>query len=287
MNITEYKTDSATIANARAEDYLPTLPDGIIGVTVTSLPYKELDGYSAAMAATIARETFRLAAPDGLAFVNFGHLVGMKERPYEVAEMFTAAGWHWHDQIVWIKSTPYGIETIIDWLWGLVRQAADQDLIEQGKAMIRGLWSWLPGAKGHFTPLRDPHLNNLWEPIFVFAKDPKRIRLNRQAIGVEYADPKNAARFKSGRTGKRCGGNVWFVPYETVQRSSEKAHKDMFPEQVVRNALLLADRKRGSLILDPCAGSGTVQRVAASMGYRAIGCEVNPEVFDRNIGGLV
>jgi len=53
------------------------------------------------------------------------------------------------------------------------------------------------------------------------------------------------------------------------------AHFAVMPQRLVRPCVL-AGSARGDVVLDPFTGSGTVLRVARTLGRRAVGCELNP-----------
>ena len=64
---------------------------------------------------------------------------------------------------------------------------------------------------------------------------------------------------------KRCKGNSWFVPYDTINSKKEKGyHPATFPEGLVEHCIKISDIKQGT-ILDPFIGSGTTIRVAKKM----------------------
>src|SRR5688500_13383260 len=68
-------------------------------------------------------------------------------------------------------------------------------------------------AVGHYTPINSPlFLNDCHE--FVFHFPPAgRTPLDRRSIGVQYQDPSNLARWRTGGANRRCRGNAWFIPY--------------------------------------------------------------------------
>jgi site-specific DNA-methyltransferase (cytosine-N4-specific) len=53
------------------------------------------------------------------------------------------------------------------------------------------------------------------------------------------------------------------------------AHFATMPEKLVERCVLAGSRP-GDLVFDPFVGSGTVARVATSLGRRAVGCDLNP-----------
>lgn len=68
---------------------------------------------------------------------------------------------------------------------------------------------------GHFRPIISRrYLNGVHESIFIVSRDG-HFKLDRLAVGVPYTDQNNIKRFKGAAAGKRCRGNLWFMPYET------------------------------------------------------------------------
>jgi site-specific DNA-methyltransferase (adenine-specific) len=74
---------------------------------------------------------------------------------------------------------------------------------------------------GHFKPINSPRfLNYNHEAIFQFSKTGK-VPIDRLAIGVAFADKSNIKRRHHAQD-KRCAGNIWVIPYETVQSKAQK-----------------------------------------------------------------
>jgi DNA modification methylase len=58
-----------------------------------------------------------------------------------------------------------------------------------------------------------------------------------------------------------------------------EAHYATMPEDLVKPCILAGSR-RGDVILDPFAGSGTTLKVALELGRKAIGIELNPQYVE-------
>jgi len=113
-------------------------------------------------------------------------------------------------------------------------------------------------SRGHFKPINSPrYLNDCHE--YVFHLTPKGTTpIDRLALGVPYQDKSNIARW--GHTGgkdKRCRGNTWFVPYETIKsRDKQRPHPATFPVQLAVNCIKLHGLDRVQTMLDPFLGIG-------------------------------
>jgi site-specific DNA-methyltransferase (adenine-specific) len=127
--------------------------------------------------------------------------------------------------------------------------------------------------KKQYTPLQgDKRLNNLTEFIFMFAKGSD-YHLDRLAIGIPYDDKSNVGRYAD--IDLHCGGNVFIMGYETIQRKEQKLHKDRFPVELPDKCIKLANLPKGSVVLDPFCGSGTTAVAAVQNGMQYVGFEVN------------
>ncbi|MBA3962388.1 MAG: site-specific DNA-methyltransferase [Chthoniobacterales bacterium] len=123
-------------------------------------------------------------------------------------------------------------------------------------------------SRGHFKPINSPRfLNDCHEYVFHFTPNGKT-PLDRLALGVPYQDKSNIARW--GHTGghdRRCRGNTWFVPYETIQqREKERPHPATFPVQLAVNCILLHGLTRTKTMLDPFLGIGNSALAAQRCG---------------------
>jgi len=128
---------------------------------------------------------------------------------------------------------------------------------------------------GHFKPVNSKRfLNNFHEYIFHFTRS-KSVKLDRLAIGVPYADKSNIKRWKHGKNNgdKRDRGNIWYIPYDTVQ--SEKDHPAAFPEKLPEMCIKLHGHNENTVVLDPFLGSGTTCVVAKKLGCKWIGFEMD------------
>ena len=73
----------------------------------------------------------------------------------------------------------------------------------------------------------------------------------------------------------RNPGNVWEVDRVAFGATEQTSHIAVFPEEITER-IARACSEPGDLILDPFAGSGTVPKVARSLGRRWLGVEISP-----------
>ena len=187
------------------------LPDESVDIVVTSPPYNLGIAYSKYKDDT-AREEYlnwshlwaseiqRVLKPNGSFFLNVGAAPANPMLPHELVirlrDLFIL-----QNTIHWIKSITVNPKT---------------------------------GAEvsaGHFKPINSPRfITDCHEYIFHLTKTGN-VPVDRLAIGVEYVHKSNIARW--GHTDgqdKRCRGNNWFIPYQTISnRDKERPHPATFP----------------------------------------------------------
>lgn len=133
---------------------------------------------------------------------------------------------------------------------------------------------------GHFKPISSPRfLNDCHEYVFHFTKTGK-IDIDRLSLGVPYQDKSNISRWSHTRgRDKRCRGNTWFIPYETIQsRAKERPHPATFPIALAENCIKLHGRTRVKTMLDPFLGIGNSAIAATNCGVKKfIGFEIDEE----------
>ncbi len=211
--------------SADCVEILSRLEPGSVSAIVTSPPYNlgiryhsyddtvpradYLDWTDAWIAA--AR---RALAEDGSLFLN----VGVKPTdPWTAMDVAQRARQHLHLQntIHWIKSI-----------------AIERDAAGAAVNLDRDI------AVGHYKPINSPRfLNDCHEFIFHFTPSGRTL-LDRRAIGVPYQDASNIGRWQSGGENRRCRGNAWFIPYDTIQnRDKDRPHPATFPPKIPKYLL--------------------------------------------------
>jgi len=185
----------------------------------------------------VAGHIARVLADDGALFLN----IGAGPDPWIAADVAQAFRSHLtlQNRISWIKSIAMGGRT-----------------------------------SGHFKPINSKRfLNRAHEEILHFTKHGD-VEIDRLAIGVPYEDKTNLGRWQAARSDRRCAGNSWFIPYETVRaRAGKHGHPAIFP--VERPLSCLRMHTQTGTVLDSFAGSGTTLVVARMLSWNAIGIEID------------
>jgi site-specific DNA-methyltransferase (adenine-specific) len=191
-------------------------------------------------------------AASGSLFLNVG---GKPTDPWAALDIAQAARRHLtlQNTIHWIKSI-----------------AIDRESAGAGASLDADL------AVGHYKPINsDRFVNDCHEFIFHFTPTG-RTPLERRAIGVPYQDASNIARWRTGGSNRRCRGNTWFIPYDTIQsRDKERPHPATFPPKVPEYCLRLHGLARLSTVVDPFLGLGSSAVAAAQLGVDFIGVEID------------
>ncbi|MGE3188836.1 MAG: site-specific DNA-methyltransferase, partial [Vicinamibacterales bacterium] len=131
-------------------------------------------------------------------------------------------------------------------------------------------------AVGHYKPINsDRFLHDCHEFVFHFTPHG-HTPLDRLALGVKYQDPSNVTRWQGAGSGRRCRGNTWFVPYETIQRRDrDRPHPATFPPRLPEYCLKVHGLGRLKLVADPFLGLGSTAVAAARLGVSFIGVEMD------------
>lgn len=244
-------------------EVLRSLTPGSISVIVTSPPYNLGVRYRS-YDDTVPRDRYldwtgtwikaaaRALDPAGSLFLNVG---AKPTDPWTALDVAQAARRHLalQNTIHWIKSI-----------------AIDKDAAGAGAGLTKDL------NVGHYKPINsDRFLNDCHEFIFHFT--PKaRTPLDRTAIGVAYQDQSNVTRWRAAAGNRRCRGNTWFIPYETIQnRDKDRPHPATFPPRVPEYCVRLHGLTRTKLLLDPFLGLGNSAIAAAHLGIDFIGVEID------------
>ena len=241
-------------------DGMAQIPDATIDLVVTSPPYNLGIAYSRYSdrqdrAAYLdwchewASQLRRILKPAGSLFLNLGASPSNPLLPHELAlrlrDLFVL-----QNTIHWIKAIT--IEN------------------DEGE----------PVSRGHFKPISSPrYLNDCHEYIFHLTPEG-RTPIDRLALGVPYADKSNITRWShTGGSDRRCRGNTWFIPYQTIsRREKDRPHPATFPVELGENCIRLHGLRDDLVMLDPFLGIGNSAVAAKRCGVKEfIGFEIDEE----------
>jgi site-specific DNA-methyltransferase (adenine-specific) len=247
---------------------LPALEPGAVDVVVTSPPYNLGIRYRSyrddlprvdylAWTDRWLRAVARVLAPNGSLFLNVGAKPSDPWIPLEVAQ---------------VARKTFKLQNTIHWVKSI---AIDREAAGAATGLDRDV------AVGHYKPINsDRFINDCHEYIFHFTPGG-RTRLDRRAVGVPYQDPSNIARWAAAGSGKRCRGNTWFIPYETIQRRDrDRPHPASFPPKVPEQCLKLHGVDRVTTVLDPFMGLGSTALAAVELGVSCIGIDLDAKYLD-------
>jgi site-specific DNA-methyltransferase (adenine-specific) len=235
------------------------LPEAFIDIIVTSPPYnigKEYTTYKDDKTRIdyldwmeqVAVESKRVLKDNGSFFLNVGGKPSDLVIPYDVENRFRK---HYllQNDIIWVKSIAIMKEDV-------------------GKS--NGLKNDV--LVGHYKPIQSNRfLNNCHENIFHFTKNATT-ELDRLSVGVPYQYKSNISRW--GKTKDlRDRGDVWFIPYETIQE--HRPHPATFPEKLPFMCIKLHGVKKDLVVYDPFMGIGSTALACLSLGVNYIGTDVD------------
>jgi len=237
-------------------EQLKTLPDKTFHCIVTSPPYNIGKNYGSAVndkkpaneylkwMEEVFRECSRVLADDGSLFINVGYTSAMPWIAMDVANVvrpFMVL----QNQMTWVKNISIG------------------DV-----------------SHGQFKPINsERYVSVTNEMLFHFTKKGN-VPVHRLDIGVPFmhkSNLKSRGVEKKDKPDKRCRGNTWFVPYETIQNNQTErgGHPASYPTELAEMCIKLAMGEQKGLVLDPFLGTGTTLVAAQKLGLSGTGIDIN------------
>ena len=231
---------------------LPTLPDGSVDLVVTSPPYnlginyRSFDdtagrGEFLEWCRAWAAEVKRVLCDDGSFFLNVGASPSNPLLPHQIVIAFTEG-----------KDALFTLQNTFHWIKSITVETRRGEQV----------------SAGHFKPINSQrYVNDCHEYVFHLTKSGT-VKLDRRGGGVPYQDKSNIARWgHTGGVDRRCRGNTWFIPYDTIlSREKERPHPASFPIALVEQCLLLHGKGPETRLLDPFLGIGTSAVAAKRQG---------------------
>jgi site-specific DNA-methyltransferase (adenine-specific) len=189
----------------------------------------------------------RVLKPQGSLFLNLGAIPRSPLLPYEV---------------VISLSRLFVLQNTFHWIKSISLPGPDGEIF----------------STGHYRPIQSQRfVHGAHEHVFHLTPHGTTV-LDRLSVGVPYADKSNLKRW--GRTtgqGVRCRGNVWFIPYETIQhRTTQRPHPATFPVRLAEQCIKIHGNVTETVMLDPFLGLGHAALAARQCGVkRFIGFEID------------
>ena len=237
-------------------DVVVTSPPYNLGVTYRSyddtVPRTDYLDWIAAWGDAVHRVLTR----GGSLFLNVAGKPSDPWVPFEVVERLRAR-FVLQNTIHWIKSI-----------------AIDADVVGAGSSITENI------AVGHYKPINSRrYVNDCHEYIFHLTRFGD-VELDRRAIGVEYQDKSNIARWSAVEEDRRCRGNTWFVPYRTIKsRDRDRPHPATFPIRIPMMCARLHGIQRVTRVMDPFLGLGHSALACKALGVPFVGFEMDADYF--------
>lgn len=234
-------------------EYMQSMQDNSIDLIITSPPYNinlKYNSYQDNLNQTdylnwineITTNIYRILKSKGSFFLNTGSTSKNPDISNNIRNSVNN-NFKLQNHIIWVKSISFPINNEIQ-------------------------------SFGHFKPINSKrYLNHQFEDIYHFTKDGD-VELDRLSIGVPYQDKSNIERWKD-KTDKRCGGDVWFIPYKTTKK--KKQHPAGFPVELPEKCIKLHGIKPDMIVLDPFLGAGTTLLACKNLNINGIGIEIDEE----------
>jgi len=244
------------------------IQDSSVSVVVTSPPYNIGIKYSQytdnlsnvnyiKWIRKVGKQIDRILEPGGALFLNIGGTLCNPWIPMEIATSL-------RDYFV--------LQNVIHWVKSMAISKSD---VGKNTNLTSDI------AIGHYKPITSKRfLNDCHEYIFHFTKYGNK-EIDRLAIGVPYQDKTNIKRWKSNKTDKRCRGNVWFIPYETIQNGyRQRPHPASFPTKLPEMCIKLHGVEETKLVVDPFVGIGSTAIACKRLGIPFIGFDIDKAYLD-------
>ena len=234
--------------------------DESVQLVVTSPPYFNVKDYGTENIGSINdfheyllemqrvfSECYRVLEKGRYCCINICDIISHEAKypiPAHYVLLLQRAGFEYREDIIWRKPAGVGAKA------------------GAGAAKRFGLFIQHPYPMYYFP-------NNIFEHILVFRKgkfDYKKVSLEekeRAEVDIEMAK-------------ELWNSDVWDMVPETKNQYTQDNHPAMFPEELPE-AFIRLYTFEGETVLDPFLGSGTTTKVAASLGRRSVGYELNPD----------
>lgn len=238
--------------NMDCVEYMRTLPNDLIDLTITSPPYdniREYHGFIFDYEATIS-ELFRITKPGGVVvWIVSDQTVDGSETGTSFRQALFAkeVGFNLHDTMIWRKETCAFPEAT------------------RYYPVFEYMFIFSKGKPKTYNPIKDR--KNIWGGQKVHGTF-------RQADGT--LRPRSATWKESVCLEYGVRYNVWDVPTEKNNRTG---HPAVFPIALVKDHIITWSNE-GDVVFDPFLGSGTTRIAAWELNRQFLGSEIDKTYFD-------
>ena len=259
--IQDCKNGMAKYLKERSVDVVITSPPYNVGVKYTSYDDNKSRKEYLSWIESVGREIKRVLKEDGYFFLNVGNIPTDQWKAFDVAQVLRKQ-FVLQNQIIWTKS------------------------IAISKSDAGNNCSNLLGdiAVGHFQPINsEKYLSSCHESIFHFTKEGN-VKLDKLAIGVPYQDKSNIGRWKTATEDMRDRGNVWVIPYKTIQSNTQRPHPATFPVKLAEMCIKLHGVSNKNIwVVDPFCGIGSTAVACKRLGVSFVGFDIDKEYLDEAV----
>jgi adenine-specific DNA-methyltransferase len=137
----------------------------------------------------------------------------------------------------------------------------------------RVIWRYY-GGMSFKSKFKNQHETLLW-----FVRGDPENSAHQPYFDVDAVREKSREHDPRNNLLGRNPGNVWEVDRVAYGSIEQTSHIAVFPEEVTER-IVRACSKPGDVVLDPFLGSGTVAKVARSLGRRYVGIEISRAYYD-------
>jgi site-specific DNA-methyltransferase (adenine-specific) len=234
-------------------EYMKTLPDDTIDLTVTSPPYDNLrtyNGYTFDYKKTLS-ELFRVTKRGGVVVwvVNDQTVDGSESgTSFKQALFAKECGFNLHDTMIWEKDS-----------CAFPEQVRYYPLFEY-------MFIFSKGNPKTFNPIMDRR--NKWGNTKVHGtfRNPDGTLKERSTTWKDVSVKEFGARF-----------NVWHIPCE---KQNKTGHPAVFPVQLAKDHIISWSNPQ-DLVFDPFLGSGTTRIAAWDTDRNFVGCEIDRTYYEK------
>lgn len=250
LGMAYYEDENVLLYHGDCIDFLGSMPQGSVDLTVTSPPYNIGKEYESTLAISNyvdwcknwMAEIYRATKDTGSFWLNVGYFEA-PEKGLAVPIVY----------FLWDKSPFYMIQEVV-WNYG-AGVACRNRLSPRNEKLL-----WYVKNKSSYTF----NLDEIRDPNVKYPNQKKNGKLKCNPLGKNPSDVWQVAKVTSGSN----------------RASPERtAHPAQFPIELV-SRVVRASSNLGEIILDPFIGSGSTAEVALRTGRKAVGFEIDERYLE-------